>query len=105
MRACNRLVGLDGHKSTIAVAIAERDRMPPASCGLTENTPEAITQLIKRLDKEVLRALLPRGGPCGHLVCTGKSTWAQAHLRRLEEARASGRAVIGVRAWPARVGP
>ena len=51
MRDCTKFVGLDVHKSTIAVAIAEKDRMPPVSYGLIENTPEAITRLIKRLSK------------------------------------------------------
>ena len=68
MRDCTKFVGLDVHKSTIAVAIADGDRMPPVSYGLIENTPEAITRLIKRLSKGNCVRFCYEAGPCGYEV-------------------------------------
>jgi len=65
MRDCTKFVGLDVHKSTIAVAIADGDRMPPVSYGLIENTSQAITRLIKRLSKGHSVRFCYEAGPCG----------------------------------------
>jgi transposase len=64
MRDCTKYVGLDAHKSTVAVAIAGGDRTPPVSCGLIENLPEAIT----RLSKGDSVRFCSEAGPCGHEV-------------------------------------
>ena len=68
MRDCTKFVGLDVHKSTIAVAIADGDRMPPVSYGLIENTSQAITRLIKRLSKGHSVRFCYEAGPCGYEV-------------------------------------
>lgn len=68
MRDCAKFVGLDVHKSTIAVAIAEGDRRPPVAYGLIENTPEAIARLVKRLSKGNSVRFCYEAGPCGYEV-------------------------------------
>jgi len=68
MRDCIKFVGLDVHKSTIALAIAEADRLPPISYGQIENTPETITRLVKRLSKGNSVRFCYEAGPCGHEV-------------------------------------
>lgn len=68
MRDCTKFVGLDLHKSTITVAIAEGDRRPPVSYGLIENTPEAIARLAKRLSKGTRVRFCYEAGPCGYEV-------------------------------------
>ena len=68
MGGCIKFVGLDVHKSTIAVAIAAADRLPPVSYGQIENTPEAITRLVKRLCKGNRVRFCYEAGPRGYEV-------------------------------------
>ena len=48
----SKYVGMDVHKSTIAVAIAESGRKQPVSCGIIENSPQTIARMVKKLSKE-----------------------------------------------------
>jgi len=64
-----KYVGLDVHKDTISVALAESGRENPVFYGSIPSTPEALHQLIKRLDgdRSVLRFCY-EAGPCGYEV-------------------------------------
>jgi len=44
-----RYVGLDVHKETIAVAVAEEGRAAPTSMGTIANDPAAVRKLIRQL--------------------------------------------------------
>ena len=69
MKEFSKYVGLDTHKETIAVAVA--DAMGGKSCfyGEIANTPEAIRKLVKNLcpDGEVL-SFCYEAGPCGYEI-------------------------------------
>ena len=51
MNDYNKYVGMDVHKSTIAVAIAETGRGKPVSYGIIENSSQAIARVVKKLSK------------------------------------------------------
>ena len=62
-------VGMDVHKATISVAIAEEGRGEPMSLGIIENTPEALLKLLKRLAKPNRQLLFCyESGPCGYEI-------------------------------------
>ena len=44
-------VGMDVHKATISVAIAEEGRDDPVSLGLIPNSHDALLKLLKKLEK------------------------------------------------------
>jgi transposase len=70
-RAYGAYVGLDVHKETIAVAVAECGRGQPDYLGEIANTPKAISKLIDRLSaKHGGEQLLfvYEAGPCGYVV-------------------------------------
>lgn len=64
-----KYVGLDVHKDTISVAIAERDRCNPVFYGQIPSTPEALRRLIEALggERSGLRFCY-EAGPCGYEV-------------------------------------
>jgi len=65
-----RFIGLDVHKKKIAVAIAEEGRNGEVlSYGSIDNTPEALTKLLKKLrrDDATLHLCYEAGG-CGYGV-------------------------------------
>jgi transposase len=63
----SKYIGLDTHKDTVAVGIANAGRDKPLYYGEIPNTPDAITKLVKRLSPtgEVL-AFCYEAGPCGY---------------------------------------
>jgi len=63
----SKYIGLDTHKDSIAVGIAEAGRGKPLYYGEITNTPEAVTKLIQKLSPngEVL-AFCYEAGPCGY---------------------------------------
>lgn len=68
MREFNNIyVGLDVHKSTIAIAVAKGIRGEVTYHGEIENTPAAVRKLVKRLSPqgEVLNVCY-EAGPCGY---------------------------------------
>lgn len=63
----SKYIGLDTHKDTIAVAIAQAGRSKPVYYGEIPNTPEAICRLVKRLNPEgEVLAFCYEAGPCGY---------------------------------------
>ena len=67
MTQYSKYVGLDVHKDTISVAVAEGEQ--PAYYGEIPNHPEAISRLLKRLNPhgEVLSCCY-EAGPCGYTL-------------------------------------
>lgn len=69
MKEFSKYVGLDTHKATIAVAVADNSRSKPRYYGEISNTPEAIRKLVKALspDGEVI-SFCYEAGPCGYEI-------------------------------------
>jgi transposase len=62
-----KYVGLDVHKETIAVSVAEPDGGEVRFLGEVTNTPDSVTKLVKRLRKEGMRlSFCYEAGPCGY---------------------------------------
>jgi len=62
-------VGLDVHKETIAIALAQPGRGEPEYRGEIANRPKTVTKLIERLSEEAGGALIMfcyEAGPCGY---------------------------------------
>jgi transposase len=69
MKECIKYVGLDVHKSTIAVAIAESGSSEVRYFGEIRNTPEDITKVLRKLSStEATLAVCYEAGPCGYEV-------------------------------------
>ncbi len=62
-----KYVGLDVHKETIAISVADGTGGEPRYLGEIPNTPEAVAQLVRRLkkDRSPLRFCY-EAGPCGY---------------------------------------
>ena len=67
MTKFSKYIGLDTHKDTIAVAIADAGRNKPRYYGEIANTPEAVEKLVKKLcpGGEAL-SFCYEAGPCGY---------------------------------------
>jgi len=67
MKEFSKYIGLDTHKDTIAVAIAELYGGKPRFYGEIPNTPGVIAKLVKKLSpsSEVL-SFCYEAGPCGY---------------------------------------
>lgn len=67
MKEFTKYVGLDTHKDTIAVGVAEAGRDKPRYYGEIANTPEAVAKLIRDVSPngEVV-AFCYEAGPCGY---------------------------------------
>jgi transposase len=67
MKECNKYIGLDVHKETIAVSVAEANGGEVRYVGEIANTPEAIEKLIKQLRKGgAMLSFCYEAGPCGY---------------------------------------
>ena len=67
MTKFSKYIGLDTHKDTIAVAVADAGQGKPRYYGEIANTPEAVAKLVKKLSPqgEVL-SFCYEAGPCGY---------------------------------------
>ncbi len=63
-----RYVGLDVHKETIAVAVAEEGRAAPTSMGTIPNDPAAVRKLIRQLGGRARLRCCYEAGPCGYVL-------------------------------------
>lgn len=62
-----KFVGLDVHKETIAVSVAEADAGEVRYMGEIPNTPDAVVKLVRRLRKEGAKlSFCYEAGPCGY---------------------------------------
>jgi transposase len=64
-------IGLDVHKDTIAIALAEPGRRQPLYRGEIANTPKAVARLVEKLSQEMGGELLLfcyEAGPCGYVL-------------------------------------
>jgi transposase len=65
MKEFSKFVGLDVHKATIAVSVAEGNGDDVRYVGEFPNTPEAIVKLVKLLRKaDTAAPMLARPRPC-----------------------------------------
>lgn len=69
MKEFSKYVGLDVHKETIAVSVAEADGGEVRYVGEIANTPEAMVKLVKQLKKGDARLrFCYEAGPCGYVI-------------------------------------
>lgn len=69
MNKFSKYVGLDVHKETIAVSVAEADGGEVRYIGEIANTPEAIEKLVKQLRKGGANlSFCYEAGPCGYVI-------------------------------------
>jgi transposase len=61
-------VGLDVHKETIAVAVAEAGGGEVRSHGVIPNTPGAVARLVKKLGPAARLRVCYEAGPCGYVL-------------------------------------
>jgi transposase len=62
-----KFVGLDVHKETIAVSVADPDGGETRYIGEVPNTPDSVVKLVKRLGKEGTKlSFCYEAGPCGY---------------------------------------
>ena len=67
MQECNKYIGLDVHKDTITVALAESGAAPPQIWGTIENTPLAVERLLQQLSRPHHKLKVwYEAGPCGY---------------------------------------
>ena len=67
MKDCSKYVGLDVHKETIAVSVAEGNGGEVRYFGEIANTPEAVEKLVRQLRKNgATLSLCYEAGPCGY---------------------------------------
>lgn len=60
-------IGLDVHKETVSVAIAEHNK-EPRSLGKISNKPEAIHKLMRKLGPFKRLKVCYEAGPCGYVI-------------------------------------
>ena len=63
-----KYIGLDVHKETIAVAVAEEGRTAPTSLGTIANDPAAVRKLIRQLGGRARLRCCYEAGPCGYVL-------------------------------------
>lgn len=69
MKKFSKYVGLDVHKATIAVAIADADGGETRFFGEIANTPEAVAKLVNQLTKGGAKvSFCYEAGPCGYVL-------------------------------------
>ena len=65
-RGDRKYVGLDVHKATIAVAVADEGRGEVRKYGTITNSPAAVAKLVKRLGPAARLVCCYEAGPCGY---------------------------------------
>lgn len=74
-----KYVGLDVHKNSIAVSVAESGREEPTYYGEISNTVESLRKLVKRLGKSGdPLSFCYEAGPCGYGIYRTLTKWGQA---------------------------
>lgn len=68
MKCTTICVGLDVSKATIAVAVSDRDHVPPRFHGTIPNTREAVRKLVKKLGRPEDLLMCYEAGPIGYGV-------------------------------------
>ncbi len=69
IKECTKYIGLDDHKSTIAVAIAEAGSSEVRYFGEIPNTPEQIAKTLRKLSISGAKlSVCYEAGPCGYEV-------------------------------------
>ncbi|MHB8196635.1 MAG: IS110 family RNA-guided transposase [Vulcanimicrobiaceae bacterium] len=67
-REPQKFVGLDVHKETIAVAVADRGIGAPRSLGVIRNDPEELRKMLRRLGSPSSLQVCYEAGPCGYVI-------------------------------------
>ncbi len=67
-READKFVGLDVHKETIAVAVADRGIAAPRSLGVIHNDPDELRKMLRKLGPPSMLQVCYEAGPCGYVV-------------------------------------
>lgn len=69
MNQFTKFVGMDVHKATIAVSVAEAGSSEVRYIGEIANTAEALTKLVRQLRKgDAVLSFCYEAGPCGYII-------------------------------------
>src|SRR5450755_714639 len=63
-----KYVGLDVHKETIAVAVADSGTAEPRGLGIIPNDTDALRVLLKKLGRPSQLRICYEAGPCGYVI-------------------------------------
>ncbi len=63
-----RFVGLDVHKESTAVAVAEPGSGEPRNVGIIPTTPDALAKLVRKLGGKEGLVVAYEAGPCGYSI-------------------------------------
>ena len=76
MKEFSKYVGMDVHKATIAVSVAEAGGGEVRYVGEIANTSEAVGKLLRQLRKgDAKLSFCYEAGPCGYGLLTGVEEW------------------------------
>ncbi len=83
MKEFSKYIGLDVHKETIAVSVAEARGGEVRYVGEIANTPEAMEKLVRQLRKGgASLSFCYEAGPCGYLASKLRGSNSAARLKR-----------------------
>ena len=63
-----KFVGLDVHKETIAIAVADRGTSAPRSLGVIRNDLDELRKALRRLGSPAQLSVCYEAGPCGYVI-------------------------------------
>jgi transposase len=82
--AITSYVGLDIHKDSIAIVVAEAGRAAPRFIGTTPSEPAVLCRALTRCATRSSTLVVYEAGPCGYgWAYQGTSSWTAAHERPL----------------------
>ena len=80
MKQIRSFVGMDVHKTTISISVAEDGRSGPVRfIGVIPNTPEAVHKMVKQLARHGELDFCYEASGCGYGIIASSQGWTQVH--------------------------